>query len=101
MLNWARHFLGGALTQMSVGDFDGDGKAEFACRPRRGTKDGNRRLLSTGNRQLADSSKDYRNGSGYISDWARVAHVFGRRHGKNSRRWNYPVLETTTQPAAM
>ena len=39
---------GAHYTQMSVCDFDGDGKAELACKTAPGTKDGTGAYLSTG-----------------------------------------------------
>ena len=47
-------------TQLSVYDFDGDGKAEFACKTAPGTKDGQGNYLKTGPAAGADNSQDLR-----------------------------------------
>jgi len=51
-------------TQMSVFDFDGDGKAELAIKTAPGTKDGTGAFLKTGPAAGADNTKDYRGSAG-------------------------------------
>ncbi len=50
---------GAHYTQFYVADYDLDGKAEMTCKTSDGTKDGTGKVIG-------DSSKDYRNSSGYI-----------------------------------
>jgi rhamnogalacturonan endolyase len=74
-----------------VGDFDGDGKAEFACKTAPGTKDGTGAYLSTGVAAGADSTKDYRNASGYILTGPEWLTVFAGDTGKELATVDYPV----------
>ncbi|HYP86830.1 MAG TPA: rhamnogalacturonan lyase, partial [Polyangiaceae bacterium] len=57
---------GAHYTQLSVYDFDGDGKAEIACKTAPGTKDGTGKALSLGPAADDDDTKEYRNADGYI-----------------------------------
>jgi hypothetical protein len=92
MLNLGPNIRSGAhYTQMSVGDFDGDGKAEFACKTAPGTKDGTGAYLSTGVAAGADNTKDYRNGSGYILTGPEWLTVFAGDTGKELATVDYPV----------
>jgi hypothetical protein len=91
-INLGVNIRGGAhYTQMSVGDFDGDGKAEFACKTAPGTKDGTGAYLSTGVAAGADSTKDYRNASGYILTGPEWLTVFAGDTGKELATVDYPV----------
>ncbi|MBD7912444.1 rhamnogalacturonan lyase [Clostridium cibarium] len=67
---------GAHYTQFMVYDFDGDGKAEVACRTADGTKDGV-------GKYIGDSSKDYRNSSGYILSGPEYLTMFEGKTGKN------------------
>jgi hypothetical protein len=92
MLNLGPNIRSGAhYTQMSVGDFDGDGKAEFSCKTAPGTKDGTGAYLSTGVAAGADNTKDYRNASGYILTGPEWLTVFAGDTGKELATVDYPV----------
>jgi FG-GAP repeat. len=92
MLNLGVNIRSGAhYTQMSVGDFDGDGKAEFACKTAPGTKDGTGTYLSTGPAANDDDSKDYRNTGGYILTGPEYLTVFAGDTGKELATVDYPV----------
>jgi hypothetical protein len=86
---------GAHYTQMSVGDFDGDGKAEFACKTAPGTKDGTGAYLSMGTAAGADNSAVYRNGSGYILTGPEWLTVFAGDTGKELGTIDYPVQRGT------
>ena len=91
-INLGVNIRGGAhYTQMSVGDFDGDGKAEFSCKTAPGTKDGTGAYLSTGVAAGADNTKDYRNASGYILTGPEWLTVFAGDTGKELATVDYPV----------
>jgi hypothetical protein len=92
ILNLGPNIRSGAhYTQMSVGDFDGDGKAEFACKTAPGTKDGTGAYLSTGPAASDDDSADFRNGSGYILTGPEYLTVFAGDTGKELATVDYPV----------
>ncbi len=92
MLNLGPNIRSGAhYTQMSVGDFDGDGKAEFACKTAPGTKDGTGAYLSTGPAANDDDSADYRNATGYILTGPEYLTVFAGDTGKELATVDYPV----------
>ena len=82
---------GAHYTQMSVGDFDGDGKAELAVKTAPGTKDGTGAYLSTGSAAGADNSAVYRNSSGYILTGPEWITVFRGSDGKELATVDYPV----------
>jgi hypothetical protein len=82
---------GAHYTQMSVYDFDGDGKAEFATKTAPGTKDGTGAYLKTGVAASADNSAVYRNGSGYILTGPEWLTVFAGDTGKELATVDYPV----------
>jgi hypothetical protein len=82
---------GAHYTQMSVYDFDGDGKAEFATKTAPGTKDGTGAYLKTGVAASADNSAVYRNGSGYILTGPEWLTVFAGDTGKELATIDYPV----------
>jgi hypothetical protein len=82
---------GAHYTQMSVGDFDGDGKAEVAVKTAPGTKDGTGAYLSTGPAANDDDSAVYRNASGYILTGPEYVTVFAGDTGKELATINYPV----------
>jgi hypothetical protein len=82
---------GAHYTQMSVADFDGDGKAEFACKTAPGTKDGLGNYLSTGSAAGADNSAVYRNATGYILTGPEWVTVFRGSDGKELATVDYPV----------
>jgi len=82
---------GAHYTQMSVYDFDGDGKAELAVKTAPGTKDGLGNYLATGPAVGADNSAVYRNTSGYILTGPEWITVFRGTDGKELATINYPV----------
>ena len=82
---------GAHYTQMSVGDFDGDGKAELAVKTAPGTKDGTGAYLSTGSAAGADNSAVYRNATGYILTGPEWITVFRGTDGKELATVDYPV----------
>ena len=86
---------GAHYTQMSVGDFDGDGKAELAVKTAPGTKDGTGAYLSTGPAASDDDSAVYRNASGYILTGPEYVTVFAGDTGKELATINYPVPRGT------
>jgi rhamnogalacturonan endolyase len=69
-------------TQFSVYDFDGDGKAEVACKTAPGTKDGTGAFLSNGPAATDDDSQQYRNSDGYILTGPEYLTVFNGLTGK-------------------
>ncbi len=73
---------GAHYTQFSVYDFDGDGKAEVACKTSAGTKDGTGAFLSNGPAASDDDSKAYRNSDGYILSGPEYLTVFQGTTGK-------------------
>jgi rhamnogalacturonan endolyase len=82
-------------TQFSVYDFDGDGKAEVACKTAPGTKDGTGAYLSTGPAATDDDSAVYRNSSGYVLTGPEYFTVFDGTTGKELATVDYPVLRGT------
>ncbi len=66
---------GAHYTQFIVYDFDGDGRAEIACKTADCTVDG------TGN-VLGDGSKDFRSDSGYVLEGPEYLSVFEGKTGK-------------------
>jgi hypothetical protein len=86
---------GAHYTQMSVGDFDGDGKAELAVKTAPGTKDGTGAYLSKGPAASDDDSAVYRNGTGYILTGPEYVTVFAGDTGKELDTVNYPVPRGT------
>jgi rhamnogalacturonan endolyase len=82
---------GAHYTQFSVYDFDGDGKAEVACKTSAGTKDGTGAFLSKGPAVSDDDTEEYRNGTGYILTGPEYLTVFDGATGKELSTINYLV----------
>jgi len=82
---------GAHYTQFVVYDFDGDGKAEVACKTAPGTKDGSGAYLSTGPAANDDDSSVYRNSDGYILTGPEYLTVFSGATGKELATVEYPV----------
>jgi rhamnogalacturonan endolyase len=86
---------GAHYTQLSVYDFDGDGKAEIACKTAPGTKDGTGMPLSLGPAASDDDTKEYRNSDGYVLTGPEYLTVFDGTTGKELATENYPVQRGT------
>jgi rhamnogalacturonan endolyase len=71
-------------TQMSVADFDCDGKAELITKTSDGTKDGKGKVIG-------DGSKDYRNGDGYILTGPEFITLFDGQTGAALDTIDFPV----------
>jgi hypothetical protein len=80
---------GAHYTQMLVGDYDGDGKAELACKTAPGTKDGTGAFLSKGPAASASHSADYRNSGGYILTGPEYLTLFNGATGKEMATVEY------------
>ena len=83
-------------TQMSVYDFDGDGKAEVAFKTAPGTKDGTGAFLKTGPAAGADNTKDYRIPRGMVLTGPEWFTVFDGTTGAERATIEYPVLYGST-----
>lgn len=80
---------GAHYTQFMVADFDGDGKAEIACKTAPGTKDGKGNFISKGPAATASHSSDYRNSGGYILTGPEYMTVFSGLTGEELATANY------------
>jgi hypothetical protein len=80
---------GAHYTQMLVGDYDSDGKAEIALKTAPGTKDGTGAYLGLGSAAGAAHTTDYRNSKGYILSGAEFLTVFNGLTGKEMATINY------------
>lgn len=75
-INLGKNIREGAhYTQFLVYDFDGDGKAELACKTADGTVDGMGKVIG-------DASKSWANDKGYILDGPEFLTVFEGKTGK-------------------
>jgi len=91
-IDLGRNIRSGAhYTQMSVYDFDGDGRAEVAVKTAPGTKDGTGAYLSNGPAANDDDSADYRNGEGYVLSGPEYLTVFDGETGAELATVDYPV----------
>jgi hypothetical protein len=86
---------GAHYTQFVVYDFDGDGKAEIACKTAPGTKDGTGAYLSKGPAANDIDTTDYRNSSGYILTGPEYLTVFSGTTGAELATIEYPVVRGT------
>jgi len=86
---------GAHYTQFSVYDFDGDGKAEIACKTAPGTKDGTGSYLHTGPAATDDDSQNYVGSTGYVLSGPEYLTVFDGLTGKELATVNYPVPRGT------
>lgn len=81
---------GAHYTQFMVYDFDGDGKAEMACKTADGTKDGKGTIIGS-------SSADYRSSAGYVLTGPEFLTVFNGETGAAMATANYtPSRGTVT-----
>jgi hypothetical protein len=78
-------------TQMSVFDFDGDGKAELAIKTAPGTKDGTGAFLKTGPAAGADNAHDYRGPNGMALGGPEWLTVFSGATGAELATVDYPI----------
>jgi hypothetical protein len=79
-------------TQLSVYDFDGDGKAELGIKTAPGTKDGTGSFLKKGPAAGADNTKDYRGPRGMALGGPEWFTVFDGKTGAELDTMEYPVL---------
>jgi hypothetical protein len=86
---------GAHYTQFSVYDFDGDGKAEVACKTAPGTKDGTGAYLSKGPAASASHSTHYANSDGYILTGPEYLTVFEGATGKELATVDFEVARGT------
>ena len=86
-------------TQMSVYDFDGDGKSELAVKTGPGTKDGTGSYLKTGPAAGADNSVDLRGPRGMTLGGPEWLTVFDGETGAERATIEYPVLYTSCTTA--
>jgi len=91
-IDLGRNIRSGAhYTQMSVYDFDGDGRAELAVKTAPGTRDGTGAYLSMGPAANDDDGADYRNSDGYILTGPEYLTVFDGQTGAELATVEYPV----------
>ncbi|NII25275.1 T9SS type A sorting domain-containing protein [Pseudoflavitalea sp. X16] len=82
-IDLGRNIRAGAhYTQFLVYDFDGDGKAEMACKTADATRDG-------AGTYIGSSSADYRNSSGYVLTGPEFLTVFNGQTGAAMATTNY------------
>jgi len=86
---------GAHYTQLSVYDFDGDGKAEVACKTAPGTKDGTGKALSLGPAAADDDAMEYRNADGYVLTGPEYLTVFEGATGKELATEEFAVPRGT------
>ena len=80
---------GAHYTQFLVGDYDGDGYAEVACKTAPGTKDGKGNYLSKGPAADDDDTQVYRNSKGYILTGEEYLTIFSGLTGEELATVNY------------
>jgi hypothetical protein len=78
-------------TQVTVYDFDGDGKAEVAFKTAPGCKDGKGNFLKTGPAAGADNTKDYRGPNGMALGGPEWLTVFSGVDGAELATVDYPI----------
>ena len=86
---------GAHYTQMLVGDYDSDGKAEVAFKTAPGTKDGSGAYLSKGPAATDNDATDYRNSAGYILTGPEYVSIFNGKTGKEMGTLNYTPARGT------
>jgi rhamnogalacturonan endolyase len=88
-IDLGRNIRAGAhYTQFLVYDFDGDGKAEMACKTADATKDGKGVVIGNG-------SADYRNSKGYVLSGPEFLTVFNGQTGAAMSTVNYTPARGT------
>jgi len=86
---------GAHYTQILVGDYDSDGKAEVAMKTAPGTKDGSGAYLSKGPAATDADNEDYRNSKGYILTGPEYLTIFNGKTGKEMATVNYTPARGT------
>jgi len=89
---------GAHYTQMLVGDYDSDGKAEVACKTAPGTRDASNAFLSKGPAASDDDSKDYRNSAGRVNAGPEYLTIFEGATGKEMATVVYVPRRHPTAP---
>ncbi len=91
-IDLGRNIRSGAhYTQMSIYDFDGDGRAEISVKTAPGTKDASGDYLSLGPAANDDDSADYRDGDGYVLGGPEYLSVFDGLTGAELATVAYPI----------
>jgi rhamnogalacturonan endolyase len=80
---------GAHYNQFLVADYDGDGKAEIACKTTPGTKDGFGNFLNTGPAANDNDTINYRNKDGFIVEGPEYLTIFNGETGKEMATVNY------------
>lgn len=80
---------GAHYTQMLVGDYDSDGKAELAVKTAPGTKDASGKYLSKGPAANAAHTSDYRNSDGYVLSGDEYLTIFNGETGLEMATVNF------------
>lgn len=80
---------GAHYTQMLVGDYDSDGKAELAVKTAPGTKDASGKYLSKGPAANGAHTSDFRNSNGYILTGDEYLTIFNGETGVEMATVNY------------
>jgi len=83
---------GAHYSQLSVYDFDGDGRAEVAVKTAPGTRDGTGAFLSDGPAASDDDSASYVNSAGRILTGPEYYTVFEGKTGAELATVAYPIL---------
>jgi hypothetical protein len=86
---------GAHYTQFVVHDFDGDGKAEIACKTAPGTKDGTGAYLKLGPAANDSDTMAYRNSEGYVLSGPEYLTVFSGQTGAELATVNFDVARGT------
>jgi rhamnogalacturonan endolyase len=93
-INLGKNIRAGAhYTQFLVYDFDGDGKAEMACKTADGTIDGTGKVVG-------DSTKDYVNDRGRILDGPEYLTIFNGKTGEALRQSTIFLVVEMSAPGA-
>ena len=93
-INLGRNIREGAhYTQFLVYDFDGDGRAEVACKTADGTTDGSGKVIG-------DPEADHRNARGYVLTGPEFLTVFDGRTGAALATADYVPPAATSAPGA-
>jgi hypothetical protein len=86
---------GAHYTQFVVQDFDGDGKAEIACKTAPGTRDGTGEYLKLGPAASDTDTMAYRNSDGYVLSGPEYLTVFNGQTGAELATVNFDQARGT------